>query len=70
MNSIEPISGQQEKPAVTTYADLIIDYLIQLDVDYLFGVPGGAIEPLYNALGRHLREQNKRPSTTDRKSVV
>ncbi len=70
MNSIEPISGQQEKPAVTTYADLIIDYLIQLDVDYLFGVPGGAIEPLYNALGRHLREQNKRPSTTDSEIII
>jgi acetolactate synthase-1/2/3 large subunit len=33
-----------------SYADLIIDYLQQLGIEYLFGVPGGAIEPLYNAM--------------------
>jgi len=33
-------------------ADLIIEYLNILNVDYVFGVPGGAIEPLYNALAR------------------
>jgi acetolactate synthase-1/2/3 large subunit len=33
-------------------ADLIIEYLKILNVDYVFGVPGGAIEPLYNALAR------------------
>ena len=38
-----------------TYADLIIHYLLQIGVDYIFGVPGGAIEPLYNAIGRNLR---------------
>lgn len=31
-------------------ADLIIDYLARMHIDYVFGVPGGAIEPLYNAL--------------------
>lgn len=35
-------------------ADLIIEYLTKLDVDYVFGVPGGAIEPLYNALARRV----------------
>lgn len=35
-----------------TYADLILDYLVQIDVDYIFGIPGGALEPLYNALDR------------------
>jgi acetolactate synthase-1/2/3 large subunit len=39
-----------------TYADLIISYLAQINVEYLFGVPGGAIEPLYNALARHMRQ--------------
>jgi acetolactate synthase-1/2/3 large subunit len=39
-----------------TYADLIVSYLVQIDVEYIFGVPGGAIEPLYNALGRQLRQ--------------
>ncbi|MEW5755700.1 MAG: thiamine pyrophosphate-binding protein [Pseudomonadota bacterium] len=41
---------------VFTYADLIIRYLAQIDVEYIFGIPGGAIEPLYNAIGRHLRQ--------------
>lgn len=44
-----------EKHKGKTYADLIIHYLLQIDVDYIFGVPGGAIEPLYNAIGRNLR---------------
>ncbi len=35
---------------VFTYADLIVDYLNQLGIKFVFGVPGGAIEPLYNAL--------------------
>lgn len=33
-------------------ADLIIEYLKILEVDYVFGVPGGAIEPLFNAIAR------------------
>ncbi|MCI2284646.1 hypothetical protein L3081_16175 [Colwellia sp. MSW7] len=33
-------------------ADLIIHYLKLLEVDYIFGVPGGAIEPLFNAIAR------------------
>ncbi len=41
---------------VFTYSDLIIRYLAQIDVEYIFGIPGGAIEPLYNAIGRHLRQ--------------
>ncbi|MEM8843903.1 MAG: thiamine pyrophosphate-binding protein [Pseudomonadota bacterium] len=32
--------------------DLLVSYLEQLEVDYVFGIPGGAIEPLYNALAR------------------
>ena len=42
-----------------TYADLIIDYLLQIDVEYLFGIPGGAIEPLYNALAKNLEEKKR-----------
>jgi len=45
----------QLAPAKRTYADLLIDYLLQIDVEYIFGVPGGAIEPLYDALARHQR---------------
>jgi len=36
-------------------ADLIVRYLESIGVNYLFGVPGGAIEPLYNALARSTR---------------
>ncbi len=38
-----------------TYADLIVDYLYLLGVRRVFGVPGGAIEPLFDALARHAR---------------
>jgi len=33
-------------------ADLLVAYLEQMEVEYVFGVPGGAIEPLFNALAR------------------
>lgn len=36
-------------------ADLIVHYIEQLGTRYVFGVPGGAIEPLYNALARSER---------------
>jgi len=52
-----------ENIQIRTYADLIVDYLLQIDVEYVFGVPGGAIEPLYNALARHARlpQENEPP---------
>jgi acetolactate synthase-1/2/3 large subunit len=36
-------------------ADLLVAYLEQMGIEYVFGVPGGAIEPLYNALARSAR---------------
>ena len=36
-------------------AELILLYLEQLGIEYIFGVAGGAIEPLYNALARRSR---------------
>ena len=36
-------------------ADLLVAYLEQLGVRYVFGIPGGVIEPLYNALARSSR---------------
>lgn len=36
-------------------ADLLVAYLEQIGVEYVFGIPGGAIEPLYNALARSSR---------------
>lgn len=41
--------------------DLVLGYLEQLGVEYVFGVPGGAIEPLYNALARSERRGGPRP---------
>ena len=40
--------------------DLLVAYLEQLGVEYVFGVPGGAIEPLYNALARSERRGGPR----------
>ncbi|HEX7026434.1 MAG TPA: thiamine pyrophosphate-binding protein, partial [Gammaproteobacteria bacterium] len=45
----------------TNLSDLFISYLEQLGVEYVFGVPGGAIEPLYNALARSERRGSVRP---------
>lgn len=51
----------QIQPATQlTYADLIINYLNQLGIDTVFGVPGGAIEPLLNALARSERKGGPR----------
>lgn len=40
--------------------DLLIGYLEQLGVEYVFGIPGGPIEPLYNALARSERRGSVR----------
>jgi len=42
-------------------ADLLVAYLEQIGVEFVFGVPGGAIEPLYNALARSERRGGIRP---------
>lgn len=42
-------------------ADLILHYLEQIGVEYVFGIPGGGIEPLYNALARSQRRGGPRP---------
>lgn len=49
----ELLSNSQE-----TYADLIIRYLDEFESQFVFGVPGGAIEPFLNALARS--ERNKK----------
>jgi acetolactate synthase I/II/III large subunit len=51
-----------EKPArQPELGDLLVSYLKQIGVEYVFGVPGGAIEPLYNALARSARRGGPRP---------
>lgn len=46
---------------VFTYGDLIIDYLSQIEVEYVFGIPGGAIEGLFDALARRSRGEIPQP---------
>src|ERR1039457_1266335 len=49
------------QPQPMEAADLLVAYLEQIGVEYVFGVPGAAIEPLYNALARSARRGGPRP---------
>ena len=42
-------------------AALIVSYFQAIGVEYVFGVPGGAIEPLYNALAVSSRNGGPKP---------
>ena len=42
--------GEQSNSLVM--ADLLIHYLEQIGVEFIFGIPGGAVEPLYDAIAR------------------
>lgn len=48
-------------PSTIGAASLIVSYLEAIGVDYVFGVPGGAIEPLYNAMAVSMRRGGLRP---------
>ena len=48
--------------------DLLVAYLEQIGVEFVFGVPGGAIEPLYNALARSARRGGPRPVVARRET--
>lgn len=50
-----PVATPQEA------GDLLVNHLANIGVEYVFGVPGGAIEPLYNALARSSRRGGPRP---------
>jgi acetolactate synthase-1/2/3 large subunit len=56
MDSSHPDGQKQPSPhgdrLTTSCADVIVDYLAKLGIEVIFGVPGGAIEPLLNALAR------------------
>ena len=58
--SNEPLSS----PPLFEAGDLLIAYLKKLGIDYVFGIPGGAIEPLYNALARSERAGGPRAITS------
>ncbi len=40
---------------VTCYAEMVTEYLRQLEIEYVFGVPGGPLEPFLNALAKSER---------------
>lgn len=50
---IAPVDSLKNQPIEV--ADLLVAYLEQIGVEYVFGVPGGAIEPLFNAMARSQR---------------
>ncbi|KMT63720.1 thiamine pyrophosphate-binding protein [Catenovulum maritimum] len=56
MTDVSNQTQNNDDTHVYDYADLILEYLRQLKVEYVFGVPGGAIEPLFNALARSERK--------------
>lgn len=51
---------EQVLPGRVEAADLIVSYLERIGVQSVFGVPGGAIEPVYNALARSGRRGGPR----------
>jgi len=53
MTALSPIDTSTI--VTTTTADLIVRYIERLGVEYVFGVPGGAIEPFFDALARSER---------------
>ena len=57
----EPQLQLQPSPQAMEAADLLVAYLEQIGIEFVFGVPGGAIEPLYNALSRSARRGGPRP---------
>ncbi|WP_130471019.1 thiamine pyrophosphate-binding protein [Candidatus Magnetaquicoccus inordinatus] len=56
VGTVIPFIESESRQIQLTCADLILYYLEQIGVEYIFGVPGGAIEPLFNALARFSRQ--------------
>lgn len=50
----------QHSPSQNSVADTIIYYLEAIGVKYTFGIPGGAIEPILNALAKSTRRKGIR----------
>jgi acetolactate synthase-1/2/3 large subunit len=49
-----------EPVAAVEVAELIVRFLETAGVEYVFGIPGGAVEPIYNALARSERRGGPR----------
>src|SRR5574340_1326463 len=61
MTEIRQAQDIEAEPQPMEAVDLLVAYLEQIGIEYVFGVPGGAIEPLYNALARSARRGGPRP---------
>src|SRR5574340_828670 len=61
MTEIRQAQDIEAEPQPMEAVDLLVAYLEQIGIEYVFGVPGGAIEPLYNALARSVRRGGPRP---------
>ena len=59
--ALPEVAASPDAAPMVEAAELIITYLERLGVEAVFGVPGGAIEPLYNALARSERRGGPRP---------
>src|ERR1044072_4831476 len=59
--ALPEMAAAPEAATTVEAAELIVTYLERLGVEAVFGVPGGAIEPLYNALARSERRGGPRP---------
>jgi acetolactate synthase-1/2/3 large subunit len=55
VGDVGKLAKEQVPTVFPEAADVIVASLEQIGVEYVFGVPGGAIEPLYNALARSQR---------------
>lgn len=48
----QPIPAEKSRPAPRTGAQLVVDTLSALEVECVFGYPGGAIMPVYDAIAQ------------------
>ncbi len=46
-------AGISSGVAAKSVADLVVDHLVEMGVDYVFGIPGGATIPFHNSLEKH-----------------
>lgn len=58
---MEPLKDHIEGKKTLNVSELLIAYLEQIGVEYVYGIPGGAIEPVYNALAKSERSGGPRP---------
>ena len=59
--SVDYAENQQQQNRPYQAADIILHYLEKIGVQYIFGIPGGGIEPLYDALACSQRIGGIRP---------